>query len=205
MDSSTPDLLWALKGAGQFFGVVTEIEMQCFPLEIIGSSDGTVWKGTLGFPIDQAKEVASACGEMVHDEENNATVTFLITQHPVTHDPCVLVLLGYFGSTADADKFFEPLMRLGPMMVDAKRVEYIRLNDGLDIFCGKGGYKHFTLNGVPEFNAEPWTEIATIFGELTKECEDMLLGGYGFEFATGKQKLFDLDSAWGHRGVKVWM
>lgn len=205
VDAGTPDLLWALKGAGQFFGLVTELEFSTFPLEIIGTSDGTVWTGTYIFDISQAQEVASALAGLMVDEENNASVLNIVSQHPVTRDPCVLTLASYFGSTSDAEKFFSPIVALNPAMTDAKRVDYTQLNDGIDIFCSKGDFKEFNLKGIPDFNPGAWGAVAQTFDDLTKECGDLVFGGYGFEFTTGKQKHIELDSAWAHRNVKVWM
>lgn len=31
-----PDLLWAIRGAGQFFGLITELTIQCHPLSALG-------------------------------------------------------------------------------------------------------------------------------------------------------------------------
>lgn len=205
VDSSTPDLLWAIKGAGQFFGIVTEIEMEAYPLEILGSSDGTIWSGTLIFDIAKAGEVARVCAGMINDQENNSTLAGIITTHPVTKEPCVLVMAAYFGSTIDAENFFASLLALAPTVADTKREAYNRLNDGMDVFCGKGGYKHFVMYGVSEFSADPWRDIAHVFADLSKECKDMMLGGFAFDFSTGRQKDVELDSAWGHRDVKVWM
>jgi hypothetical protein len=33
----------------------------------------------------------------------------------------------------------------------------------------------------------------------------MKMGGYGFEWTTGKQKEIELDSAWAHRDLQCWV
>lgn len=39
---SHPDLFYGLRGAGQCFGVVTEITMQAHPISVLGTPNGTV-------------------------------------------------------------------------------------------------------------------------------------------------------------------
>lgn len=53
IDNSTPELLWALKGAGQYFGLVTELTLQACPLSTLGTNDGSIWTGTYIFEISQ--------------------------------------------------------------------------------------------------------------------------------------------------------
>jgi hypothetical protein len=60
IDNSTPDLLWALKGAGQFFGLVTELTLRTYPLSILGTDDGTVYTGTFIFDIPKVGELAKS-------------------------------------------------------------------------------------------------------------------------------------------------
>ena len=137
--------------------------------------------------------------------ENNAALAYILTQHPTTREPCLLVLAGYFGDTPEAERFFSPISSLGPMIADVKREDYTHLNDGIDPFCVKGGFKKFTLQGVEKFSAKPWGEIAEMFVQLTKDCDDIVTGGFAFEFTTGKQKHIELESAWAHRNVKAWV
>ena len=54
-----PDLLWALRGAGHFFGLVTELVVKAYPSSLLGTRDGTIWAGAFVFPLDRAKEIAA--------------------------------------------------------------------------------------------------------------------------------------------------
>ncbi len=138
------------------------------------------------------------------DEENNAANICVITPNPQSGAPCVLFMTLFFGSTADAEEYTAPVKALGPMAAIENRVSYASINDSMDPFCAKGGFKRFSLAGLTQFDPTPWQEIAEIFVDLKKRCPDIGGGGYGFEWVTGKQKKIELDSAWAHTGVKSW-
>ena len=41
-EETHPELLWALRGAGQFFGLVTQLVIKAYPVSLLGSMDGTI-------------------------------------------------------------------------------------------------------------------------------------------------------------------
>jgi hypothetical protein len=64
-ENENQDLFWAIKGAGQFFGVVTEIKMRIYPLK---EEEGPLsW--TLIFPSARIKEVAAILDEVSKGEQ----------------------------------------------------------------------------------------------------------------------------------------
>jgi len=129
----------------------------------------------------------------------------VITTSPMSGEPCVLVMPFFFGPEAAADQHFAPLKILQPLMAMGGMVSYRDVNNGLDPFCVKGGFKRFHLVGLPRFPTAPWAKIADIFVELGKACPDAKMGGYGFEFISGKKKSIEQDSAWTHGDVKFWV
>jgi hypothetical protein len=205
IDDSTPDLLWALKGAGQFFGLVTELTLRTYPLSILGMDDGSVYTGTFIFDIPQVGEVTKLAHQFMNVKDHNSAVLAVVTLNPHLQKPCFLLMCIYFGPAIEAEKFLEPFKALSPMMAMGSMVDYTKINDSIDPFTVKGDYKCFNLAGVPRFDPAPWQEIAESFVELTKTFPDMKMGGYGFEWTTGKQKEIELDSAWAHRDLQCWV
>jgi hypothetical protein len=51
------DLFWAVKGAGQFFGVVTEMTLKIYPLSTLGREDGKLWTWKFFFSPKQVDDV----------------------------------------------------------------------------------------------------------------------------------------------------
>jgi hypothetical protein len=56
---TNPDLLWAIRGAGQFFGLVTQLVIEAQLLSVLGNDLVVLWAGTFVFPLDRAEEVCS--------------------------------------------------------------------------------------------------------------------------------------------------
>ncbi|KAH7407901.1 hypothetical protein BKA64DRAFT_721649 [Cadophora sp. MPI-SDFR-AT-0126] len=205
VNSSTPELLWAIKGAGQYFGLVTELTLQAYPISTLRSDDGTLWTGTFIFDVGKFGSVASVAARTMDDEDHNSANIAVVTLNPESGTPCLLVMCLFFGSTAEAEEFTAPFKALGPIVAMENRTKYSDINDGMDGFCTKGGFKKFKLMGATRFDAEPWAEIADIFVDLKEQCPDVVSGGYGFEWVTGKQKEVGMDSAWAHTDVKAWV
>ncbi|MDR5699577.1 FAD-binding oxidoreductase [Agromyces aerolatus] len=59
-DAEDPELIWALRGGGGLFGVVTAIELALYPGD-------QLFGGTLAFPIETAATVHSAAVELARD------------------------------------------------------------------------------------------------------------------------------------------
>jgi hypothetical protein len=188
VDSSTPDLLWALKGAGQFFGLVTELTLQAYPLSILETDDGTIWSGAFMLDITKAGEVAKVAEKLMNDREHNSASLCIITTDPHSGNPCVMLMAQYFGSAEEADKFFAPIKDLGTMMMMGGMIKVTEINNGMDPFCVKGGYKRLDLHGVPEFDPKPWQGIAESYIELTNNCSDAKACGFAFEMVSGDLK-----------------
>lgn len=136
-----------------------------------------------------------------HNSENIVVVTL----KPESGTPCLLVMCHVFGSTAEAEEYTTPIKALQPFMAMGERVKYSDINNSMDPFCVKGGFKQFKLAGATSFDPQPWGEIADMFVQLKKDCPDVVSGGFGFEWVSGKQKNIELDSAWAHTEVKSWV
>ena len=178
VDNSTPDLLWALKGAGQFFGLVTELTLKAYPLSILGTDDGTIYTGSFVFHITQVGEVAKVVQQLIGVKDHNTANLAVATNNPQLGKPCFILMVMYFGPAAEAEKFYAPVKALGPMMAMGEMVKYTSVNDGIDPFTVKGDYKRFKLAGIPEFDPEPWQGIADSFVRLAEMYPDFKMGGY---------------------------
>jgi hypothetical protein len=90
-----PDLLWALKGAGQFFGVVVELRLKTYPLSVFGTPQGTRWVGNLAYPLDRAEEVCKALEKVMVTREHNTAGIVIMMAPPPAFQPMLAVSL-YF-------------------------------------------------------------------------------------------------------------
>lgn len=121
-----PDLLWALQGAGQNFGVTTEFVLQAYPQK-------ETYQGTMLFPCTPANisAVVSFMNDLfaVHQADTSSTtspgtktagralVLFgLAKPAPMDYQTVLLVNAHYAGSKADGLACYQPLLDLNPIM-----------------------------------------------------------------------------------------
>jgi hypothetical protein len=74
-DETDPDLLWALRGGGGNYAIVTAMEMQLI-------SQPTVYAGNLVFPLERAAEVVPAWRDWVLGLPDEATSTIMLIRIP---------------------------------------------------------------------------------------------------------------------------
>jgi hypothetical protein len=60
--------LWTLRGAGQFFSLVTQLVIRTHSLSILGNDKGVICAGTFVFPLERAKEACSLMEALVEDD-----------------------------------------------------------------------------------------------------------------------------------------
>jgi FAD/FMN-containing dehydrogenase len=81
-EEENQDLFWALKGAGQFFGVVVEVKMRIFPLK----EKITSW--TCIFPPNVVKELASTLEKVVNEAHISSPGMCAIMESPGQSKVC---------------------------------------------------------------------------------------------------------------------
>jgi FAD/FMN-containing dehydrogenase len=117
-EASVPELLWALRGGGGNFGVVTALDLELVPLS-------EVYAGILWFPFDRAAEVLHVWAEMTRNglPDELTTIGRLLQLPPLPEIPepvrgksFAIVEAIHCGDGAEADGLLQPLRALGPQM-----------------------------------------------------------------------------------------
>ncbi|OTA75649.1 hypothetical protein M434DRAFT_88308 [Hypoxylon sp. CO27-5] len=204
------ELLYAIKGAGQFFGVITSLTVKIHPLTILGTPDGTVWSGRLIFDVSKAAEVAKAAIEI----KQNTTRSYCLAgvmPAPPTLDPIIMAAIIHLGSREDAGKAFKPLFDLGPIAVPANdEVSFGKVNEAFQAFEIKGGLKKWLavgLTSIEQFQPEDMTLLVEQRGKLTEKYPAAKPSGSVIEFTSNgpwDKVPAEKETAWSHRDVAVW-
>ncbi|KAG7095736.1 hypothetical protein E1B28_006446 [Marasmius oreades] len=210
-DTSHPDLLYAIRGAGQFFGVVTTLTLRAYPLSILRTPDSTIYSGKFVFPISRLQEVLDVLVPMVVDESNPWTGYFMVCAPPPTLETVILFFPYYFGPTQEAEKFLEPISALGPIVSTGGNLPYVRVNDITEPFCIKDGFKRLTgagtgVNFFRENVKDFSSKVVELFEELKKTAPDAAASLYAIEWSTyvsPDKKKFE-ETAFSHKDVKFW-
>ncbi len=132
-DDENPDLFWGLRGGGGNFGVVTEIEYVLHPM------DPVILGGSIGWPIDQARDAARHFRDMAADapdEVNLLPALFWEDKKLPTFD----VEACWSGDPARGEEYLKRLRAFGKPVYDTiGPMRYVELQAG-----GDGTYPHGT-------------------------------------------------------------
>ncbi|KIY64427.1 FAD-binding domain-containing protein [Cylindrobasidium torrendii FP15055 ss-10] len=114
--TSHRDLLYAIRGAGQFFGIVTEVTLQGFGPSIFRTPDASIWSGAMVFPASKAPEVFPAMEQVFSDQSQAHSAGVVFTTLPGTTDPIIVYIPFFFGDSSAAERFFAPIISCGPVV-----------------------------------------------------------------------------------------
>ncbi|KAB5560303.1 hypothetical protein GE09DRAFT_86962 [Coniochaeta sp. 2T2.1] len=209
-EKENAELLYAAKGAGQFFGVILSLTVKMHPLSILGSSDGIVWSATLIFPTAKATEVGNAALELKKNSTRSYCLVGVLAQPP-TFDAMIVAIIVYLGSKADAEKEFKGLLDVGPALVAAdSEVPFGSMNDAYAAFEAKGGLKNWLapgLTSIDQFKGEDMTYFVEQRGKIAEEFPLAKPTGFVIEFTS--RGVFDKvtaerETAFSHRDVELY-
>jgi hypothetical protein len=133
--SENSDLFWAVRGAGQAFGVVVEFTYRAH------EQKSPVWAGTLVFVPDNVEALAEAANQITATPNENSGFFLGIANPPPAFKQMVLVIVYYNGPASEAEELFAPLLRLGPVMNTAGPMPYPLLNSIINPAARHGGRK----------------------------------------------------------------
>jgi FAD/FMN-containing dehydrogenase len=178
-EDENAELLWALRGGGGSFGVVTALELE---LHELGPD---VYAGLALFRGDRAGEVLRVWRDVMTSAPEELSLAFDITTAPAEDDvpahlhgqPVAIVLGMWAGDPADGERALEPFRALGP---DAD-------------FFGVTGYADFqcSIDDPPGFR-NYWTAENVV--DLPDEAIDRLVARAA-DMPAGPSQLFIV--AWG--------
>ncbi|MBV9602438.1 MAG: FAD-binding oxidoreductase [Chloroflexi bacterium] len=141
------DLLWAVRGGGGNFGVVTSFE---YRLHQVGP---TVMAGLLVWPRPMARDALRAFREFTQGAPENASAYAGLGTSP-DGVPIVIVVAFHHGPTEEGEAIFAPLRRFGPPVADMiQPMPYVDAQQMLDALNPPGNrvyWKSSVLEGIED-------------------------------------------------------
>ena len=190
-----PDLLWALRGAGHFFGLVTQLVIKAYPVSLLGSKDGTIWAGSFVFPLDQAKDVAIVMKDLMDDSRYATSGLIMTMAPPPARKPSIIISARYTGDPMDTEKAYKPLHDLNPVIASGSHVPIQNISDGREAIGAKGDFKRFGIVGLRRFDIDSFLETVLVWKELVAACPDAINTAFNFQWDSRPVKSPSFDSA----------
>jgi FAD/FMN-containing dehydrogenase len=171
-DADEPELLWALRGGGGNFGVVTSLELALHPLgpEVLG--------GVVFYAGDEAVDVATKWRDAVANAPDELTSLLnLTTAPPAPFIPeewhfkkIAAVLVCWAGDPAAGESVVAPLRSLGTVVNDLLGpIPYVQLQGLLDPLWERGSANYFTsafIDRLPD-------DAITTFADFHRRSADL--------------------------------
>ncbi|KAF2021670.1 FAD-binding domain-containing protein [Aaosphaeria arxii CBS 175.79] len=132
------DLFWAIRGAGQHFGVTTCFILQGHP------QPNPVYSGLLLFTPDKLSQVVDFVNKFDTANDGNQAIAWGFSDAPPpVSGPVVLAHIFHNGTQEEGEAFFADLLALEPIANDAASIPYERVNSQLNDTAKWGGRKVF--------------------------------------------------------------
>ena len=129
-EKTYPDLLWAIRGAGQFFGLVTQLVIRAYPLSALGNDMGVIWAGSFVFPLDRAKDICSVMKLLMDDSRHGTAGLIMMMAPPPTRKSSLVIAARYTGDPKNAQTAYKPLYDLQPIVANGAEVPIQNTSDG---------------------------------------------------------------------------
>lgn len=206
VSDSDPELLWGIRGAGQFLGLVTQITVKTRPYSLLGNEQGQRTLGTFAFTVDKVDAVCAAMIPLMDSKDYvSAGHMSVILAPPDFKHQMLLVGPQVFATAEEAAKLFQPLVDLGPIMQMVGPSTFETHSEHFERLCTKGGFKRFTQNGMTGFNTENFRGLIELHAELASTCpEAAMRSGITVEWHT-LYKGPQIDTSFGLDDVQYWL
>lgn len=204
-EAKYPDLLFAIRGAGQFFGIVTQLTIKTHPLSVLGNDRGVIWAGMFIFPLGRVAQVCEAMKKVI-DNESYATsgLMMIMAPPPARNTPSLAISARLTGNPNEASKAFQPLYALQPLVAKGGEVPLQNASDARAAIGAKGDFKRFGVVGLHHFDAEAFAEAVSVWKDMITKCPDAINTAFNFQWDSRPVKTPEFESATSLHDIRYW-
>ncbi|KAL5422518.1 hypothetical protein PMIN06_002054 [Paraphaeosphaeria minitans] len=187
--SSNPDLFWALRGAGQSFGVVTSLQLKLYDVP----STWTI--STFIYTSDKLEAVLDAVNKVDSDATRSPNLVLSGVGKRIPpmdpENPVILYTLSYQGPEAEAAAYFAKFQAIGPITVkpstNVNNVELYKVtqNSVDSVACTRNKNSMGSGVSLPSWNTTAARAAFDVFSKMTVDPRFsqsvFLLENYGMQ------------------------
>ncbi|EEA21272.1 hypothetical protein EYB25_007453 [Talaromyces marneffei] len=171
-ESENPDLFWAIRGAGQDFGVTTRFTFRAHPQQ------NDVFAGIIYLDPDKLSQLVDYVNDLDSKLEEDQGLFFGFTN---THDQTtIVVILFYNGPQDKAEKMFEPVLSLSTGRGETGMMPYYKTNRLFNRTTASEGRKRLSGTSVTlpldmDFFQTVYQNFSHILDDHSDDAEAFLL------------------------------
>lgn len=201
---SHPELLYAIRGAGQFFGLVTQLVVKAYPLSALGNERGEIWAGAFVFPLERAGEVVAVTEELMADSTYATAGMMMIMALPPLRTPSLAISARYTGDPNYASEAFKPLYALNPVVTSGSAVPIQNASDCHEVLGAKRRFKRFGVVGLHRFDAGTFLKTVGLWREMVGKCPDAVGSKFNFQWDSRPVRKMGFESAMCLHDIRYW-
>ena len=204
-ESENSDLLWAIRGAGQFSGIVIELVLRTYSPSLMGL-DGVRQIGTIFYPPERAFEVCQALKKVVSAHDHASSGHFMAMMDP-SKGRVLMVAPQYFGTGPELQATFKPLTDMNPSEHAHLPSTFDKHSDHLGWMCPKGDFKRFSQTGLASINPENFSKLVDLHQELLETLPGTERSVFTIEWHTPspRSEARETKTSFGLKGVDIWL
>ena len=205
-ESENQELLWAIRGAGQFFGIVTEVVLRTYDLSLIGHN-GVRQIGVVFFPPERAVEVCNVLKHVVEANDGHVSSGHFMAMNDPKMGHVLMVAPQYFGTGPELQETFKPLTDLVPLHHEHGPSTFEEHSDHLGWMCPKGDFKRFSQTGLASIHPENFGRLVQLHRDLLEKFPDTKRSVFTIEWhtKTPKKGPRETKTAFGLKEVDIWL
>ncbi|KAJ8100357.1 FAD-linked oxidoreductase [Lipomyces tetrasporus] len=162
-ETENSELFWAVRGAGQNFGVAVEFTYS------LHDQPNRVWAGLLLFSSEKLESVVQFTNHIAATTRGENAIAFGFSAPAPLHLPRVIVVVFYDGVANDALKVVGPLLSLEPVMNTTAEMPYSTVNSILNHVSLHGSRRY--LNAATFLAPLNVTFVRSLFDDFRDFCQ----------------------------------
>lgn len=206
-ENENADLLYAIRGAGQYFGMIVSLTVRTYPVTtVFGNDEGKFWNGRFVFPLERAQDVAEAMQYIGNDDTYCTGGLIMIAAPPPARKPAVVVIAKLIHPDSETlqETVFKHLYELKPIMAGGGLIRIENNGDALQPLMVSGDFKKLRLTGIHSYDPTMLSEIADLWKSLTTSCPDAATTMFSIQWESQPPIQATFDSANSMHNIRFW-
>ena len=156
------------------------------------------------FPLARAREVALVMNDIMNDDRYGTGGLLMVMAAPPERRPSIVVSARLLGDPADAERAYEGLYALKPLLAKGQATPIQNTSDGREALGAKGDYKGFGIAGLRRFDVDGFVRCVDVWQEMVAECPDAIGTTFNFQWDARPVREPAFESAMSLHDIRFW-